>query len=184
MDVSSIRNTAKDYRNSLLDEDYDELSSKVRDNLTSILIKHSDIRRVLCYYPLEKEVRLLPLYEDMLEKGYELYFPITYTSDIKFYRVFSLKNFKEGKFRVFEPVDTSYPLDETTQNGICIIPGLAFSKDFHRIGYGAGYYDRFLKDKNLIKIGTCFEGQFFEIEPEEHDVDMDYIVTNDHIYSK
>ena len=65
---------------------------------------------------------------------------------------------------------------------ICITPGLVFDRAFNRIGYGAGFYDRFLEDKNLVKIAMCFNNQLrLSIPTCEHDVKMNIIVTEDEV---
>jgi len=63
---------------------------------------------------------------------------------------------------------------------LVIVPGIAFDKKGYRIGYGHGYYDRFLKilKKDVKKIGLAFEIQVVdEIPEEEHDVPVDIVVT-------
>ena len=67
---------------------------------------------------------------------------------------------------------------------LVIVPGIAFDKKGHRIGYGYGYYDRFLKTikKKAVKIGLAFDFQLIESIPEEeHDVPMNIVVTDKEI---
>jgi 5-formyltetrahydrofolate cyclo-ligase len=64
-----------------------------------------------------------------------------------------------------------------------LIPGLAFTKEGKRLGRGKGYFDRYLENYNGIKIGVCFEVQVFDdLQNDEHDVLMDYVVTEKNIY--
>lgn len=68
---------------------------------------------------------------------------------------------------------------------IVIVPGIVFDRDGNRIGFGAGYYDRFLNkiDKNVTKIGVCYEFQIVEsIEKDDNDIPVDYVVTEKNIY--
>jgi 5-formyltetrahydrofolate cyclo-ligase len=61
---------------------------------------------------------------------------------------------------------------------VIIVPGVAFSINGHRLGFGAGYYDRFLADTEAVKIGVCFDGQVVaHIDHDAHDIPMDIIVT-------
>ena len=86
-------------------------------------------------------------------------------------RTFGILEPKENVIREFNPEK----LD------LIIIPGLVFFKDGHRIGYGYGYYDRFLKalKKKPVKIGLAFDFQIAEKIPhEKHDVPMDMIITD------
>ena len=63
---------------------------------------------------------------------------------------------------------------------IVIVPGIAFGRDFNRVGFGKGYYDRFLRGMSALKIGVCYAFELVEkIAAEAHDVKMDAIVTEE-----
>jgi 5-formyltetrahydrofolate cyclo-ligase len=65
---------------------------------------------------------------------------------------------------------------------IVIVPGIAFDLGLNRIGFGGGYYDRFLEGTGAYKIGVCFDYQIIEnLESDSHDVPMDIIVTEKRI---
>lgn len=67
---------------------------------------------------------------------------------------------------------------------VAIIPGIAFTKKGDRLGFGKGYYDKFLSEFKGIKIGVCYEFQLLDKLPvSEHDINMDIIVTEKRIYS-
>ena len=65
------------------------------------------------------------------------------------------------------------------ENSVVIVPGLMFDKSGNRLGYGGGYYDRFLENKNIYKIGICFK-EFLvgELKSLNHDIKMDLIITD------
>ena len=64
------------------------------------------------------------------------------------------------------------------QPGVVIVPGLAFDTGCRRIGFGGGYYDRFLVQRDAVKIGVCFDTQIVKhIKADVHDVPMDIVVT-------
>lgn len=61
---------------------------------------------------------------------------------------------------------------------VCIVPLLACDRQGYRIGYGGGYYDKFLETHTCLKIGLCFSGQVLEFIPHEaHDIRLDYLCT-------
>jgi len=66
---------------------------------------------------------------------------------------------------------------------VVLVPGLIFREDGFRIGYGGGYYDRFLRDaKSVVKIGLCYEMQIYEDIPVDiYDIPVDYIITEKRI---
>ena len=74
--------------------------------------------------------------------------------NIEFYKVDSLKELKKSKYNILEPVSNIKYQNHSL--GVAIIPGLLFDKNNNRLGYGGGYYDRFLKNKNIYKIAICF----------------------------
>ena len=60
---------------------------------------------------------------------------------------------------------------------LCIVPGMAFDKKFHRLGRGKGYYDRLLPLLSCKKIGLCFDFQYFDTIPvDSHDISMDIVL--------
>ena len=183
MDVAMVRKEVKAFRNELSAEKCKELSNLVCKNIELYLEDNPSFDTFLCYFPLEKEVDLRPLYEKLLSQNKSLYFPKTKEDGIFFYKVTSLDEFVEGKFHVMEPISEEEPYIKNSST-ICFVPGLAFSRKFHRIGYGGGYYDRFLKSYKVLKIGTCFEQQIMDIAPKSHDVDMDVIINNCEIIKK
>ena len=89
----------------------------------------------------------------------------------------------EGAFGVPEPSDKT-PFDKKDID-LVIVPGVAFDKEGNRMGFGKGYYDRFLKDMKAMKIGVCHAFQLMDKIPSEaHDIKMDMIVTERGIWTK
>ena len=91
----------------------------------------------------------------------------------------SLEGLKENKYGILEPDDSK---EEFCKNNLdlIILPGVAFDLVGKRIGYGGGYYDRYLEniDKKIIKVALIYDFQLLENVPaEEHDIKADYIIT-------
>ena len=86
-----------------------------------------------------------------------------------------------GKFGILEPIEA---MNISHKNiDLIAVPGIAFDLHGHRVGYGFGYYDKFLKKvPKAVKIGLCFDFQVVDKVPrEEHDVPVDLIVTEERI---
>ena len=101
---------------------------------------------------------------------------------MEFFRVHNLQeDFKEGPFHVMEPTGDETPQFDATA---CFVPGLAFDSHLHRLGHGAGYYDRYLAmHPEILKVGICPNWFFVpEISPDENDVPMNCVVTETTIY--
>jgi 5-formyltetrahydrofolate cyclo-ligase len=67
---------------------------------------------------------------------------------------------------------------------IIIIPLVAFNEKCFRVGYGGGFYDKYLKNKKILKIGVAFEFQKIHFKNEKHDIPLDYIFTEKRIYRR
>lgn len=92
----------------------------------------------------------------------------------------TLKNCKKGAYGIFEP-DASFPSPAITDKTVCIVPGLAFTENGGRLGYGGGYYDRFLSaNPDIYKIALAYEAVVTDnLITAEHDIAMDSIVTEE-----
>ncbi len=130
---------------------------------------------VMLYMPIKGEADVTGLLGD--EKVFLT--PVTEGDDIYACPVGEMQT---GAFGVSEPKDR-IEFDKAKID-LVLVPGVAFDKKGNRMGFGKGYYDRFLKDINAFKVGVCHSFQMVENVPhEEHDVKMDMIVTEREIWS-
>ena len=95
--------------------------------------------------------------------------------------IIDFDNLIPGKFGILEPIETMKIAYKNID--LILVPGIAFDKEGHRIGYGFGYYDKFLKKvPKAIKIGLAFDFQIVDKIPREmHDVPVDLIVTEERV---
>ena len=120
--------------------------------------------------------------EDAILRKKRVYFPKSYGEDchMEFYQVISVKQLEAGYKGIREPAaDESLRYRFRTQEDtLMILPGVAFGTDGYRIGYGKGFYDRYLQDKaQITRMGLAFSNQITEpFIHEEHDRKMDKIV--------
>lgn len=93
----------------------------------------------------------------------------------------NLKYWSKSKLGIFEPLANNK--DQPVTPEVLLIPGLAFDKEFMRLGFGSGFYDKFLKNYSGIKIGISFCEAISEdsLPCEDHDIAMDFIVTDKYI---
>jgi len=78
---------------------------------------------------------------------------------------------------LYEPQSNNYPTPQTIE--LAIVPGVAFDRCNHRVGWGRGYYDRLLPQLNTYHIGVCFDFQLFDSIPfGEYDVSMNEVVSD------
>lgn len=94
----------------------------------------------------------------------------------------SVTDIKKGAYGIYEPTDVAAV--NISDIDIAVIPGISFSKSGDRLGFGKGYYDRFLSEFCGTKEGVCYDFQVLdEIPASEHDVKMDIIITETRIYN-
>lgn len=136
--------------------------------------------RIGIYYPGGSEVMTQDIIQDVLSCGKEACLPRITGDGMDFRRIQSFDDLEPGSFDLLEPKD------RCVVSGIMqaiIIPAVGASENGYRIGYGGGFYDRYLEGSNAVKIALCFQGQMIGTVPHDaHDVCMDYIITEEHTY--
>ena len=97
---------------------------------------------------------------------------------MKFYQMDDFSKVKKGHFNIEEPIVDQTRVVEKDQIDLLIVPGLIFSKDGYRIGFGGGYYDRFLTDFIHPTVSLVWSGQLVEYLPtNQYDLPVQYILT-------
>ena len=192
MDILSqkkeLRKEAKSYRKSLSENDRLDKSSAIINNLKA-LKEFQKAKVILMYASLPDEVETLSLICELTEEGQkQVYCPVTRGDEMEFYRISSLEDLKEGNFHVLEPEALAESQLEIQKDiRYCMLmPGLMFDKKGNRLGYGKGYYDKYLarvpKDVNLTTIALSYESMVKDAIPaEETDWRADYIVTENEV---
>ena len=139
--------------------------------------KFIESKSIAFYKALKNEVSLEEVIDYALMLGKKVSVPKVEDNHLVFYEITDQEDYILSPFHVPEPVgDDSKRIEEFD---LIFVPGVVFDKKLHRMGFGKGYYDRFLKDKNVYKIGVCFQEQIRESIPvNEEDISMDEIVTN------
>jgi 5-formyltetrahydrofolate cyclo-ligase len=178
---NSIRRVLREKKDAMLPEDRLVRSRRICRHLMD-LIGVGEV--VLVYTSKEKEVNTVPLISGLFERKNPVVVPIIVKEDVSL-RLSYLRDFSAlvpSTFGVPEPIGSEIPAAPEDVDTI-ILPMLGFDRTGGRIGYGAGYYDRFLeKNPKLRKIGIAFACQEVDNLPvDENDIRMDYIVTEDGI---
>lgn len=175
-----IRNCIKEIKKSMTEVEISEKSSKIQ-NLLMETEEFKAAMNIYIYINYNQEVVTTDIIEKSLELGKKVYVPKVCGDVIRFYRITSVTDdLAPGAFGILEP--TGECTDESCE-GLLIMPGLAFDKEFHRIGYGGGYYDKYLSHQTAhIKIALAYEFQILESIPEdEFDVKVDIIITENKV---
>lgn len=137
---------------------------------------------ILAFHPFGDELDILPFVEEAMRRGVEIWLPRTVpdTRELIPYRYTGKEMLKQGTYGIWEPdPDKAQPVDTRRLNAV-LVPGVGFDRQGGRIGYGAGYYDRFLAglDHRPYLLGICYSLQIVENVPmEPHDILLDAVLT-------
>lgn len=157
-----------------------EYSSKICSTIMSLAsYRHSDI--ILAYYPMNSEVDIKPLILSALSSGKRIALPCCHRDEkcMHFSFISSLDGLCKGKYSIPEPPSDA-PIYQTSDmhSSLMIIPALLYDKKGYRIGYGGGYYDRFIRDYHGATAGLVFSEFVVDSLPVgKFDISVDYIVT-------
>ena len=100
------------------------------------------------------------------------------TNDMDFYIIKSFDDREPSHYGLLEPKPEKCAKVTDHSHGLCVVPGLSFDAEGYRLGYGRGYYDRFLKGFNGVSVGLCYSaGVKWKLPRGEYDVPVDMIAT-------
>lgn len=169
----------------------DSIAENVRreksQKIASAIIEEEHFKKagyILLYSDYKSEVETKEIFFEAKKQGKVVCYPKVEGDTMTFYQVNQLEDLQEGYKGILEPKEEwPYP-KEMQENSFLIMPGVAFDKDGNRIGYGKGYYDKFLQNhSSLYKAGICFAEQVVEhIESEAYDKKIDVLYTDKGIY--
>ncbi len=176
MTKSELRKLWGGRRNALPDQSASDARLADRIVETSAF---SDCETVLLYYPVGRETDVLPLMAAALSQGKKVAFPKCdkSTHTMTFYYASSPDELKAGAYGIPEPTGAQAFRGERS---VCILPGLAFARDGNRLGYGGGYYDRFLAEYDGVAIAPVRDGFLSDetLPTDEFDRKCDILVTS------
>jgi len=137
---------------------------------------YKNAKTVFCYVSAKNEIGTHSVIEKMILDGKNVCVPfcVDGTGNMICVKIESLSELKEGFFGIPEPKNP-VPFNKRIID-LVIMPGVAFSPEGARLGYGKGYYDRFLADITPFKIGFCHKELLTDIKPEPHDIKADKVM--------
>ena len=174
---SVIREEVKRMKFSLTSEDKQQQAQAVFRKIEQ-LPEFVNSRTLLMYWSMPDE---LPTHEFITKWSVskKILLPVVKGNDMTVRLFTGTDDLKKGKWKIMEPVEKAAFI---RQIDLVIVPGIAFDKKRHRLGRGGGYYDRYLKRKDIKKWGIGFNFQLFETVPTAaFDIKMDKIITPDQI---
>lgn len=148
-----------------------------------VLFRNSELyknaKSIYGYLPYNQEVRTTPMLEQAIRDGKRVAVPKCYGEEMRFLWLDDLTQVAPGYANIPEPIADEPIADDTT--ALVLMPGLAFDPQGHRIGYGGGFYDRFLAEEpDHPTLALCYGFQMVEhLETEEFDIPVDQVLWAD-----
>jgi len=157
--------------------DRDYLNNRLFGRVMSLdLIKESSV--VMAYASYKSEVDTIGIIKGLLEDKKKIALPKVVGDDMIFYLIEDMSDIVPGYKGIPEPVDTC-EVYEPVGKEVMLVPGVAFDRLLFRIGYGKGFYDRYLsKYRKIISIGLAYDFQIVDSIPvESHDRGLSMVLT-------
>lgn len=178
-----VRKQIKKKRQTLTKEQVLKKSKKI-ESLLFKTIQYQEAKTIYLYYNMEKEVITKSMILHALSLGKKVALPKIEDNKMDFYYINDISQVSIGYFNIMEPVTKEIAKDN---EALMILPGIAFDKERNRLGYGRGFYDRYLgqakkQRRKIEKIGLCFGFQLIKKVPtEEYDIPVDSIITPEEV---
>lgn len=184
LEKSELRKKFIALRNSVLLEEKKKKDTLILENLKKLPeVKNADI--ILTYISVNSEADTKNAINYFLKENKKVAAAkcLEKYGEMDFYFIKSLADLKNGKFNIPEPCsDCEKFIRENFKDKkiICFVPGLSFTEEGFRLGYGGGYYDRFLSvNSNIISIGLCSEDFISKSLPcGKYDMSVDIVITD------
>lgn len=167
-------------------ENRQEKSEQIAKKLVATKI-YQEAEAIFAYMSYRSEVDTKSVILQALSDRKTVALPrvIPQTSKMVFCKITSRSDCEAGSYGILEP-KSDCPVIKPTAKSLILVPGCAFTRDGMRMGYGGGYYDRYLQAySDAVAVGYAFEEQLFESIPsEEHDRQLDFVVTQNGCFAK
>ncbi|MBQ6708443.1 MAG: 5-formyltetrahydrofolate cyclo-ligase [Clostridia bacterium] len=152
-----LREKCKKIRIGMTAEHKERLDRKIANKLLNMWI-YREAETLFLYVSKDIEVDTFFIISESLKRGKRVAVPrcVEGTRNMDFYLINSLDDLEEGSFGVLEPKTQVCEKLTDFSKGLCIVPALAFDKLGYRLGYGKGYYDRFLSNFKATTVGICY----------------------------
>ena len=137
---------------------------------------YRNARTIYGYLPYNQEVRTEPILRQALADGKRVAVPKVYGEEMKFLYLTDLNRVEKGYAGIPEPIGDEPVAQDPT--ALVLMPGLVFDPEGHRIGYGGGFYDKFLaREPGHPTVALCYDFQVLpKLEAEEFDIPVDWVI--------
>ena len=175
MDKKTLRTQIREQKRAMTPEQIEKASRALTEQFLALEV-YRNAKTLYGYLPYNQEVRTVPILARALADGKQVAVPKVYGDEMRFIYMDDLSQVAEGYAGIPEPIADGPVADDPT--ALVLMPGLAFDREGRRIGYGGGFYDRFLSEESRHPtVALCYEFQMVEQVPtEEFDKRVDCVL--------
>lgn len=181
-----LRNELLQKRSLLAVEESLQVGHRICDQITNWKV-YLECDVIAVYAAFRGEVDVSFIVDKAWKQGKRVVYPKANpkTKTMRFYEVHDCNELHKGAYGILEPLAQKEREVDPNEIGLALVPGVGFDQERYRLGYGAGYYDRFFTDfPTIIRVGIAYPEQIVKtVYPESHDCKMDYICTSTQLLS-
>lgn len=175
MDKKELRSYIRQRKRAMSEEQIVSASQRLGE-LFAASSEYQNAQTIYGYLPYNQEVRTIPMLERAMKDGKRVAVPKVYGEQMRFIYITDMSQVDKGYAGIPEPIADEPVADDP--KALVLMPGLAFDPQGHRIGYGGGFYDRFLaQEPEHPTVALCYDFQMLEkLETEEFDIPVDKVL--------
>ena len=175
MDKKELRRQIRELKRAMTSEQIDAASARLGELFLNCP-QYKEAKTIYGYLPYNQEVRTVPMLEQAMREGKRVAVPKCYGDEMRFIYMDDLCKVEKGYANIPEPIADDPVADDKT--ALVLMPGMAFTKDGKRMGYGGGFYDKFLAaEPDHPTVALCYDFQMVEDLPtEDYDIPVDCVL--------
>ena len=175
MDKKELRRQIRELKRAMTSEQIDAASARLGELFLNCP-QYKEAKTIYGYLPYNQEVRTVPMLEQAMREGKRVAVPKCYGDEMRFIFMDDLSKVEKGYANIPEPIADDPVADVKT--ALVLMPGMAFTKDGKRMGYGGGFYDKFLAaEPDHPTVALCYDFQMVEDLPtEDYDIPVDCVL--------
>lgn len=175
MDKKELRSLIREQKRAMTEQQIEDASRRLGELFAASEL-YRNASTIYGYLPYNQEVRTVPMLERAIREGKQVAVPKVYGDEMRFIYIQDFDSVEKGYAGIPEPVTDAPVADDST--ALVLMPGLAFDQEGHRIGYGGGFYDKFLAaEPTHPTLALCYAFQMLpKIETEEYDIPVDCVL--------
>ena len=157
-----------------------KIASKKMQKRINKVYAFKDAQKIGLYYPIGSEILTQDIIQELISKGKDVFLPKVTGETMEFRKIEDFGSLEIGNFDIMEPKE-----DCVVNNNldVIVVPTVGITPTGIRLGYGHGFYDKFLANNKATTISLTLEKQIIKNIPKsEHDINMDWVITEDRMF--